>query len=288
LDLLETHESLLVLAILAGSFVLFSLGEVLLPRRRPERDMGWRWLNNVGITLTSLFVVRQVKFVVPIAAALWVSAAGVGLLQVVEAGWVTTIVLTFLMLDFASYAYHRLSHRVLLLWRLHVVHHSDTEFDLTTAYRNHPINVILALATHLPAIIILGAPVYALALYAMVTTAVELFAHSNIRLPERLDRFLRYVVVTPDYHRIHHSSTRQFTDSNFAATFPLIDHLFGTVRYRPYAEHEDLEVGLAYFRTPRDSRLDQLLLMPFRKYSQDTRPETDDLLSLFPKQRANP
>ena len=274
LNLIEVHQNLFVLAVLVGSFSLLSLGEVLFPRRIPDGAMGWRWLNNVSLTLTSLLFVRQVKLVVPLTTAWWASSTGFGLLQVIDAGWVIAVILTFMLLDLASYFYHRLSHRIMLLWRLHVVHHSDTEFDLTTTYRNHPINVILALATHLPAIVLLGAPVYALALYALVTTAVELFAHSNIHVPRRLDGWLRYLIVTPDYHRVHHSSTRAFTDSNFAATFPLFDHLFGTYRSRPYADHENLKVGLDYFRSPRDTRLDQLLLMPFRTFGRAANPQS--------------
>ena len=274
LDFLETHQGALLLAVLVGSFVVLSLCEVLFPRRRPEGYMGWRWLNNVSLTVTSLVLVRQVKLILPVTAAWWVSSTEFGLFQVVDGGWIFTLVVTFLVLDLSTYFYHRMSHAVPWLWRLHAVHHSDTEYDLTTTYRNHPINVIVGLGARLPAIIVLGAPVYAIVAYELFSTAIELFTHSNVRVPEKLDKKLRYIIVTPDYHRTHHSSTRRFTDSNFAGSFPLFDHLFGTVRSRPYLEHEKFEVGLEYFRSSRDSRLDQLLVMPFREFGKPIEPQT--------------
>ena len=119
--------------------------------------MGWRWLNNLGLTFTSLIFVRQVRLKVPVTAAWLASSSDLGLLHIVEEGVVPKLIATFLVLDLSTYVYHRISHKVPLLWRLHVVHHSDTEFDLTTTYRHHPINVAIALATPLPAIIFLGA-----------------------------------------------------------------------------------------------------------------------------------
>lgn len=268
LDFLELNRSTLLLAVLVGGFVVLSLCEVLFPRRRPEGYMGWRWLNNVSLTVTSLVLLRQVKLILPVTAAWWVSSAEIGVLPLGDWGWAITLVVTFLVLDLSTYVYHRLSHAVPLLWRLHAVHHSDTEYDLSTTYRNHPINVIMALGARLPAIIILGAPVYAIVAYELFSTAIEMFAHSNVRVPERLDKRLRCIIVTPDYHRTHHSSTRHFTDSNFAGSFPIFDHLFGTARSRPYLEHERFEVGLEYFRSSRDGRLDQLLVMPFKEFGE--------------------
>jgi sterol desaturase/sphingolipid hydroxylase (fatty acid hydroxylase superfamily) len=118
----------------------------------------------------------------------------------------------------------------------------------------------------LPVIILLGAPLYAVVVYEIINIAIDLFSHSNVRVPERIEKRLHTFIVTPDYHRVHHSSNRRFTDSNFVSMFPLFDRLFGTANDKPYNEHEDLEVGLEYLRSPRDTHIDQLLLMPFRKF----------------------
>lgn len=268
LGFIEQQKDILILSVLIGGFVLLSICEALFPRRNSENSMGWRWLNNISLTVTSAAVVRQIRLIPPIATAWWVSNAEVGLLQIMQAEWPLALIVTILVMDFTNYVYHRVFHKVPLLWRLHAIHHSDTEFDLTTTYRNHPFVAILLLVARLPVIICLGAPVYAIVIYEIVNTAIELFAHSNVRIPERFEQRLRYFIVTPDFHRTHHSSNRHFTDSNFAGIFPVFDFLFGTARHKPYIEHEKLKVGLEYFRSPRDSRLDQLLLMPFRKFDQ--------------------
>ena len=266
LDFLDQHQPIINLAVLIAGFVVLSLCEVLFPRRRPPNPMGWRWLNNISLTLITFFVAHNAQILLSLLAAWWASSAKIGLFQVWQPGWAYTIIITLLVLDFSNYVYHRLLHRTPLLWRLHAVHHSDTEFDLTTTYRNHPLVAIFLISVRMPVIVLLGAPVYVIIIYGLYNIASDLFSHSNVKIPERVDRLLRYFIVTPDFHRAHHSSTKCFTDSNFATMFPLFDHLFGTASDKPYAEHEELEIGLEYLRSPRDTRLDQLLLMPFKNF----------------------
>ena len=266
LAFLEQYEGEVTLAALVIVFVLLSVCEAVFPRRQPTDGTGWRWLNNVGLAVITITVASWTQLILSLAAARWVSGHEFGLLQVWQAGWGFSVIITVVVLELAVYIYHRLMHRVPWLWRLHAVHHSDTGFDLTLAYRNHPLAAIFLLGIRLPVIVLLGPPVYAIVIYEVARVAQDLFSHSNVRIPERVENWLRYVIVTPDFHRLHHSSTRRFTDSNFSSTFPWFDYLFGTVSNKPYAEHEDLEVGLEYFRSPRDTRLDRLLLMPFRKF----------------------
>jgi sterol desaturase/sphingolipid hydroxylase (fatty acid hydroxylase superfamily) len=262
----EQHLGILSLAVATAGFVLLSICEAYFPRRHPATSMGWRWLNNLSLFVVTSLTLRQTQLILPISAALWVSSVEFGVLQIWQPGWVYAVVITFLVMDFSTYVYHRLLHGVPLLWQLHAVHHSDTEFDLTTTYRNHPFVAIFLQIARLPVIVIMGAPLYAIAIYELANIAFDLFSHSNVRIPERLENRLRHAIVTPDFHRTHHSSTRRFTNSNFSGMFPVFDHLFGTASYKPYKEHEKLEVGLEYLRSPRDTRLDQLLMMPFRKF----------------------
>jgi sterol desaturase/sphingolipid hydroxylase (fatty acid hydroxylase superfamily) len=163
-----------------------------------------------------------------------------------------------------------LFHRIPWLWRLHAVHHSDTELDFTSTYRHHPLENLLGTIAAIPLTLLLGPPVIVIAVYQGFRVTVNILSHSNIYLPETLERWLRRLIVTPDFHRGHHSTDRQYTNSNYGSSLTVFDHLFGTATQRTFNEQADMPVGLHYFRGRRDSRLDQLLLMPFREWPDDT------------------
>lgn len=253
---------------LAGVFATVAVCEALFPRRKLPGDVGWRWLNNVGLSVITISVVSLAQLALAVATAWWVEKLDFGLLQLWQLHWLWAFLIAALVLEFADFLLHLAMHKVPWLWRVHAIHHSDTDFDLTLAYRNHPLAAIFLLMMRLPVIVLLGAPVSVVIVYESMRVAHDLFSHSNIRIPEQIERRLRCLIVTPDYHRLHHSSDRRFTDSNFSSTFSVFDYLFGTVSNKPYAEHESLEVGLEYFRSPRDTRLDRLLLMPFRRFGR--------------------
>ena len=244
--------------------VIFALLlEAVFPRRLESPNTNSRWVNNIGLTLVNQANVSWLTGVVAVGIAWWGEEERFGLLRDIDLSFWPLLLLAILVFEFIAYWFHRALHTVPWLWRIHAVHHSDTELDVTTTYRNHPLELLVNAPLTIPIILLLGFPVAVVVAYQLIKTSVSVVAHSNIRLPSATDRFLRYLIVTPDYHRLHHCSERRFTDSNFCAAVPLFDYLFGTARTRPYADHATMELGLSYFRTPRDSRLDSLLLMPF-------------------------
>lgn len=258
----DNEESVLFLGMVAALVVAMLL-EVAFPRRPESGNTNRRWANNIGLTLVNQLNINWLSTVVGAGIAWWGEEEQFGLLRGVNLDFWPTLLLAILVFEFIAYGFHRAMHAVPWLWRIHAVHHSDTELDVTTTYRNHPLELVVNAPLTIPIILLLGFPVAVVVAYQLIKTSVSVTAHSNIRLPVALDRVLRFVIVTPDYHRLHHCSDRQYTDSNFCAAFPLFDYLFGTARDRPYADHATMELGLDYFRTPRDSRVDRLLLMPF-------------------------
>jgi len=162
-----------------------------------------------------------------------------------------------------SYWIHRAFHHFPILWRIHAVHHTDTEFDVTTSQRNHPFEAILSSLIVTPVVLLLGAPALVLVLHYFLQVAVSLISHGNIALPYWLDKVLRRFIVTPDFHRMHHLSDRQFTDSNYSVIVPWFDYLFKTASQLPYEQIPKMELGLEVLREPKDSRLDKLLITPF-------------------------
>lgn len=269
LDYLQANENSVLFAAVVGTFLLAVLWEAVRPRRRVSRMSVTRWGHNISLSLVNQVLVYWVDAYATLAVAWWVAQQGDGLLIRFEVGFPAALVITVVTFELLSYGLHRLLHTVPWLWRIHVVHHSDTELDFTTTYRSHPLEVIFVTLATIPVIALLGPPFAIVVVYQIGRVSVNIIAHSNVYLPEWVDRWLRYLIVTPDFHRCHHSDDRRFTDSNYGAFLPLFDFLFGTATRKPFAEHPVMPIGLEYFRDPRDSRFDRLLLMPFRRPSTD-------------------
>jgi sterol desaturase/sphingolipid hydroxylase (fatty acid hydroxylase superfamily) len=149
-----------------------------------------------------------------------------------------------------------------LFWRLHRVHHLDTQMDVSTTVRFHPLEFVVNLFIGVPVVIVLGLTPWVLLLYEILDAAITLFSHANIRLPRGLERVLRYVIVTPDLHRVHHSSYQPETDSNFGAVFPIWDIIFGTFRTETRLPQEVMEIGLEEVRDQRTNQVFWLLTSP--------------------------
>ncbi len=144
------------------------------------------------------------------------------------------------------------------------MHHADLDFDVTTGLRFHPAEILLSVAIKMAVIAALGAPPAAVLAFEVILNAASLFSHANVRLPARLDRALRLVIVTPDMHRVHHSTIRAETDSNFGFNLPWWDRLFGTYRAQPALGHREMEIGIGQFRSERELWLDRMLAQPLR------------------------
>lgn len=240
------------------------LGETLWPRRKVLPNIGFRWAQNIPLAVLSHFVVFWLYASVGFAVSWWSTLPGAGLLGKLQLNLALEFLIALSCLELVSYWLHRLMHEVSWLWRLHTVHHSDTELDFSTTYRNHPLETIFVTLLSLPVIVLLGPSMIVIGIYQLTRLAINLLAHCNIYLPESVDRFLRLLIVTPDYHRVHHCPDPAYTNSNYGTVVPWFDYLFGTARTKPFSEQPTMSLGLEYFRAPADSRFMQLLWMPFK------------------------
>jgi sterol desaturase/sphingolipid hydroxylase (fatty acid hydroxylase superfamily) len=247
----------LVLALLAGL-------EVLAPRREQSITRSRRWPANLGLVVVDTLAVRIIFPTALVGWALFVEARGWGLFNMLSLPAAAEVGIAFVLLDLVIYGQHVLFHGVPLLWRLHRVHHSDLEFDVTTGVRFHPVEIVLSMLIKFAAVAVLGAPALAVILFEIVLNAASLFNHSNIALPPAAEWLLRLVLVTPDMHRVHHSQIARETHSNFGFNLAWWDRLFATYRAQPEKGHCAMVIGLPDFRDPGELRLGRMLLQPLR------------------------
>lgn len=253
------------LSIFLVVFAVFAVWGLLAPRRKRLYSMSVRWLNNLSIGLINVVVTRVFVPITLVFVAASAESSNIGLLNQVELPITLSIVIAFLLLDLAIYIQHLVFHKVHFLWRLHRMHHADLDFDVTTGIRFHPIEIVISLGIKMLVVLVIGAPYMAVLIFEVILNATSLFNHANIRIPKSIDKILRVFVVTPDMHRVHHSAVPTETNSNFGFNLPWWDYLFKTYCAQPKAGHENMTIGLEYFRSPSELRLDRLLLQPFRK-----------------------
>jgi sterol desaturase/sphingolipid hydroxylase (fatty acid hydroxylase superfamily) len=271
---LLTNEPLTRMAVFLSVLLAMALWEIWSPRRRVEVPRVLRWSNNLALVVVDTIVVRLVFPLAAVGLALVLEEQGWGLFHlIVLPSWIE-IVLCMALFDFAIYAQHVVFHHVPVLWRLHRMHHADTEIDVTTGLRFHPLEIVLSMAFKLVLVLVLGPPAIAVLLFEVVLNASALFNHSNIALPKRIDAVLRLIIVTPDMHRVHHSIVPRETNSNYGFNVPWWDRLLGTYIAQPKAGHDDMLIGIQAFRTRRDLWIDRMILQPLRqgKAVQKTKP----------------
>ncbi len=247
-----------------GSFALFALWELWAPRRIQAVPRLARWPGNLAITLLNTAMVRVLLPTGAVGVAVVAQAHGWGLFnQVTMPEWFSGLV-AVILLDLVIYLQHLLFHAVPALWRLHRMHHADQEFDFTTGSRFHPIEIALSMLVKIAVVIALGVPPIAVLIFEILLSATATFNHANIRMPIACDRVIRWFVVTPDMHRVHHSTVISETNSNFGFNLPWWDRLFVTYQDQPKAGHEGLTIGLPDFRALGELRIDRMLTQPFR------------------------
>lgn len=260
-----TSEPAIRLASFGGVFAAMVLWEVIAPRRELAVGKPLRWASNLGLVIVNSVVARLLAPLGAVGVAMFAETRGWGLFNAVEVlPWVA-VVGSVLLLDLAIYLQHVMFHAVPLFWRLHMVHHADLDFDVTTGLRFHTIEILLSLGIKAAAILLLGAPAIAVVIFEVLLNATSMFNHSNVRMPRWLDSVLRCFVVTPDMHRVHHSVIRRETNSNFGFNLPWWDFLLGTYRSQPEAGHLKMTIGLSQVRSEtRADRLSWMLVMPFQ------------------------
>ncbi len=258
-------EGLERLSIFVGILVIMIVWEIIAPRRQILQSRWQRWSVNLGLSLFNMLIMRFTLAGAALWAAVMAQEQQWGLLSLIDAANGLEIVISLVLLDLAIYGQHRASHRWKWLWRLHKVHHTDLDFDVTTAVRFHPIEIILSMIYKVVVIFIIGVSIEAVFIFEVILSSCALFNHSNIKLPLLIDKVLRLFVVTPDMHRVHHSVIQAETDSNYGFSISVWDRLFNSYTDQPQQGHTAMTIGLTIYQHVEDVQLPRLLLMPFQR-----------------------
>ncbi|MGK0296617.1 MAG: sterol desaturase/sphingolipid hydroxylase (fatty acid hydroxylase superfamily) [Gammaproteobacteria bacterium] len=245
-------------------FTVMAIWEILLPRRQLIVSKGVRWVNNLGLVIINSVILRLLFPAAAVGVASLAESQQWGLMNYYQLPLSLSIVLTIVVMDFVIYLQHVMFHAVPLLWRIHRVHHADLDYDVTTGARFHPIEILLSMLIKFLTILVLGPAVIAVVIFEVVLNVAALFNHSNVRLPLMVDKILRWIVVTPDMHRVHHSIEDDEANSNFGFNLPWWDRLFATYKDQPRAGHEAMVIGIHHFRDAKQvDQLPGMLALPF-------------------------
>ena len=256
-------EVLIRLGTFLGVFAVLATCEFWRPRRPLSQPRWQHWLVNLALTAIDTLVVRLTVGAVAVSAAVFAQQRGWGLLPLLHVPLGANILLSIVLLDFAIYLQHVLFHALPLFWRLHMVHHTDLDIDVTSGVRFHPLEILLSLFYKASLVLLLGTHPLAVVIFEVLLNAFSLFQHSNVAFPEGMERLVRTVVITPDLHRIHHSVVTAETNSNFGFSVCFWDRLCGTYRDQPRRTQTTMPLGLAEYREARRLGLVSLLLLPF-------------------------
>lgn len=259
------HEPQIRVGFFVGVFVMVALAELASPQRVLLLPRRQRWCANLGIVLLNTVVVRLAFPTAAVGMAALSAEKGWGLLNNFDVPYWLAVPLAVVAMDFVIWLQHVMVHAVPALWRLHRVHHADPDYDLTTGTRFHPLEIVLSMGIKFACITLLGASVLAVVVFEVLLSACATFNHGNIRLPQRLDRVLRWFLVTPDMHRVHHSAEADESNSNFGFNLTWWDRLFGTYREAPRAGQRDMTIGIRDHADPNEvARLSGMLRLPFK------------------------
>jgi sterol desaturase/sphingolipid hydroxylase (fatty acid hydroxylase superfamily) len=256
-------ETLVRLGFFAAIFFAVALSEKIAPRRMLSKSKMKRWISNMGMEIIDVVVLRLIFPLFPVGIAVICAQRGWGLLNYYQIAPLPSLIIGVAALDFVIYLQHRMFHVVPLCWRVHMVHHTDQDIDVTTALRFHPLEIILSLLIKFAAVAAIGAPPLSVLIFEIMLNGAAMFNHGNVGIPLSFDRMIRMVLVTPDMHRVHHSVIARETNSNYGFSFSWWDKLLGTYIAQPQEGHDQMKIGLAGYHDDRSLKLSAMLLMPF-------------------------
>jgi len=262
---MQLGDAPLRLGIFASLWIALAFAEWRWPRHRQRRDVLHRWTSNFGMSLIDALLLRLLLPWLAVDTAVWAHARDFGALNILDAPYWLRFTIAFVALDLVVYWQHRLLHAWHPLWRLHRVHHSDLALDASSGVRFHPCEILLSMGIKIGAVLLLGAPALAVLAFEIVLSGFALFTHANLALPAGLERVLRWVFVTPDMHRIHHSIVRIERDTNFGFHVSWWDRLFHSYTAQPAQPQLSMTLGLENFRDAAAQWLPALLIQPVRK-----------------------
>ena len=246
-----------------GIFLFMAVWETVAPRRSLTRSKSTRWINNLMLTFLNSLILRAILPLSALGVALFSMEQNWGILNMLDIPQPAGGIMAMIIFDLTIYTQHLLFHKIPVFWRLHRMHHTDLDIDVTTGARFHPVEIILSMGIKMSVIVALGAPAWSVLAFEVLLNATSMFNHSNISINPRTDRILRTFIVTPDMHRVHHSVIIRETNSNFGFNLPWWDHLFGTYIAQPASGHETMSIGLANYRDPKWLTLPWMLAVPF-------------------------
>ncbi len=280
-EFVMSNEKPIRMGFFFGMLIFIGLWEWLAPRRALTVSRGIRWLNNLGLVFFNSFLLNALLPFLAVGVALIARENGWGLLNLVEMPFWLKVVTAIVVMDLVIYIQHVMVHAIPVLWRLHRVHHADPDFDVTTGARFHTLEIFLSMGIKFATIVLLGPPLVAVVMFEVILNATAMFNHGNIRLPKKVDRILRWFLVTPDMHRVHHSVEDDEANSNFGFSLPWWDRLFGTYRDQPRGGHEAMQIGIHKYHEPSlVTWLPGMLALPFvgriTGYAINRRQWTDD------------
>jgi len=244
-------------------FAILAVAEAIYPRRQRLMPRVRRWRTNILIILLDSAALRLMGPIAALAAASYAAQHHIGLFNWIDWPVWLEFVLALVLLDLAIYGQHIATHKIPLLWALHKVHHADRDFDVTTAIRFHPAEIILSMLYKSVLVLLLGPSLLAVFVFALILNLCAMFNHSNLRLPDWLDKYLRLALVTPDMHRVHHSAVPRETNSNYGFSIALWDRIFGTYIAQPAAGHDDMTIGLTEYQSDDPAGFWWSLKIPF-------------------------
>lgn len=260
-----TNEKPIRMSFFFGMLIVMALWEILAPRRALTISKIVRWVNNLGLVFFNSFLLRLIFPAAAVGMAVFASENGWGIFNYYQVPFWVAVVVSVVVMDFIIYLQHVMVHAVPALWRLHRMHHADLDFDVTTGARFHPLEIILSMLIKFATIIVLGPPVLAVVIFEVVLNATAMFNHANVRLPLGLDRILRWIVVTPDMHRVHHSIEDDEANSNFGFNLPWWDRFFGTYRDQPRGGHDGMKIGIRKYREAKEvAWFPGMMMLPFK------------------------
>jgi sterol desaturase/sphingolipid hydroxylase (fatty acid hydroxylase superfamily) len=263
-NFLVEREAIFRLGVFAAVFIVMLVWELVAPRRVLTVSKLQRWTSNLALLLLNSIVLRLLFPAAAVGLAYSVGEMNWGLFNWLSLPFWLEVIAAVLLLDLAIYLQHLLMHRVPLLWRLHRVHHADLDIDLTTGSRFHTIEIVFSMLIKWLVILLLGPALLAVLVFEIVLNGMAMFNHANVRLPSGLDRVIRYLLVTPDMHRVHHSILRRETNSNYGFNLSLWDRYFRTYIDQPEKGHDAMTIGIPEFRDARQvDRLPGMLALPF-------------------------
>ncbi|OGQ06872.1 MAG: fatty acid hydroxylase [Deltaproteobacteria bacterium RBG_19FT_COMBO_46_12] len=263
MNLILTYDGAMRLLFFIGVLTVMASWEILAPRRILSTPKNLRWYSNLGLVFLDTLALRVLLPMQAVGIAEIAQHRGWGLLNNLSFPSGLEIVIGVVVLDFIIYLQHAMFHFIPLFWRLHRVHHTDLDFDVTTGVRFHPIEIFLSMGIKMATVVALGPAPVAVIIFEIILNGTSMFNHGNVRLPVSIDRVLRLFVVTPEMHRVHHSVIIREFNSNFGFSLPWWDRILGTYRAQPEKGHEAMTIGLGQFREPKYITLPWLLILPF-------------------------